>query len=217
MALTNQIQFKTLTQLVVEMLREKIISGEIITGARIQQDKLAQEFNVSKNPVREALIILQAEGFIDNISNKGAVVASISAEQIDELFMLRVLIETDLLIASLKNISLDKLKEAQHIITQLNSDSSVNVWCKLHTQYFNCLYSGIERPQTQEMLNFMNNKIEKYNRLRFGNVSIKTHLKHCLKQLLNYCIEGKVEQAVLNLKQHILSTRDEIKVIIMPK
>jgi len=217
MALTNQIQFKTLTQLVVEMLREKIISGEIITGARIQQDKLAQEFNVSKNPVREALIILQAEGFIDNISNKGAVVASISAEQIDELFMLRVLIETDLLIASLKNISLDKLKEAQHIITQLNSDSSVNVWCKLHTQYFNCLYSGIERPQTQEMLNFMNNKIEKYNRLRFGNVSIKTQLKHCLKQLLNYCIEGKVEQAVLNLKQHILSTRDEIKVIIMPK
>jgi len=217
MALTNQIQFKTLTQLVVELLREKIVSGEIITGARIQQDKLAQEFNVSKNPVREALIILQAEGFIDNISNKGAIVASISAEQVDELFMLRVLIETDLLIASLRNISLEKLKEAQYIIAQLNSDSSVNVWCKLHAQYFNCLYSGIERPQTQEMMDFMNNKIEKYNRLRFANISIKLKLKHCLKQLLNYCIEGKVNQAAHILKQHILSTRDEIKVILMPK
>ncbi len=211
MTSTNQIQYKTMTELVIESLREKIITGDIKTGERIQQMELAKEFNVSKNPIREALLHLQAEGFVIFEANKGVKVIDINLEQIDELFALKVLLEIDLLKTSLLQLSSCQLLKAKGILHEFSADIAVTQWSHLEAEFLSFLYSGANRPQTQEMLTILNKKLERYTRLYLSTMADKITLKLNYHNLLNFCTDGKIENAVQSRQQQILSSRDEIK------
>lgn len=208
-----QEQYKTITQLVVENLRKRILTGKIKPGERINQDVIAKEFNVSKIPIREALQLLRGEGYVLIEANKGALASPINADQIDELFELKALIEADLLAASLPLISDEKLTEAQQVIDKINLASSPQQWNDLNTEYYNCLYSGIRRPQTEEMLNIIKTKITRFNYACFKGINkSKQYISIC--KLLEYCIDRKIEQAVEQLKQHLGDSKDEIKALL---
>ena len=86
--------YKTRTQLVVETLREKILSGEIKAGQPLRQAALAEELNVSRIPIREALLQLEGEGLVAFEPHKGATATELNADQVDELFELRAMLVT---------------------------------------------------------------------------------------------------------------------------
>ncbi len=206
-------QYKTITQLVVENLRERILTGKIKPGERINQDVIAKEYNVSKIPIREALQLLKGEGYVSIEANKGASASIIHAEQVDELFELKVLIEANLLAASLPFISNEKLIEAQLIVEEINLAPSAKQWCDLNIAYYNCLYSGIRRPQTEEMLSIIKTKIARFNYACFIGID-KTKQYTGICKLLEHCTERKVDRAVEQLKLHLWHTKDEIKALL---
>lgn len=70
----------------VPLLREMIIGGELRPGEKIPEQALCLRFGVSRTPLREALKVLAAEGLLQLSPNRGASVARISPEEIDELF-----------------------------------------------------------------------------------------------------------------------------------
>jgi len=204
-------QYKTITQLVVENLRERIVIGEIKPGERIFQEVLAKEYNVSKIPIREALQLLKGEGYICIEANKGATASIINPEQIDELFALKVLLETDLLAASLPLISDEKLCEARSIATKLDIITSASNCSELTKQYYNCLYSGIKRPETQKLLNIIRIKTERCSRMLYQKSQYQQHNNIAVKKLLEYCCDRQADRAVSQLKYHLTDTKNEIK------
>jgi DNA-binding GntR family transcriptional regulator len=74
-------------------IKEKIISGEIPPRARLPESALASNLGISRTPVREALRRLEAEGFVEFFSNRGAQVTLYSSRDIEEVFQLRVALE----------------------------------------------------------------------------------------------------------------------------
>ncbi|PAJ74928.1 GntR family transcriptional regulator [Pseudoalteromonas sp. NBT06-2] len=218
MSAVKKMEYKTLTQLVTESVREKILSGEIAVGTHIRQATLAKELNVSQIPVREALLLLEGEGLITFRANKGASVTDFNLEQVDELFLLRATLEAQLLASSIANLSKEKLEQASCILDNLDnalkSNNAPKVWCDLNTDYHTCLYSAADLPQTQELVNILNTKAERYVRVHINSLGgvIKVGTDH--KDILNACINGDTEQAVKILKQHIFSSRDEIKEVL---
>jgi DNA-binding GntR family transcriptional regulator len=202
-------KYKTITQLVVENLRERILTGKIKSGERLNQDVIAKEYNVSKIPIREALQLLKGEGYVSIEANKGAIASVLNSDQIDELFALKVLLEADLLAASLPLISDEKLVEAQQIIEKIHLVSSAQQWNDLNIEYSNCLYSGIKRPQTEEMLGIIKTKVERFNYECFIGIN-KTKHYMSISKLVGYCADRKIDQAVEQLKQHLGDSKDEI-------
>src|SRR3954462_13104423 len=91
------IQRQTIASMTVEALRERILRGDYPEGEPLRQDALADELGVSRIPVREALRQLEAEGLVTFNPHRGAVVSSLSLDEIVELFELRADIECDLL------------------------------------------------------------------------------------------------------------------------
>src|SRR5438874_11719461 len=91
------IQRQTVAGMTVDALRERILRGDYPEGEPLRQDALADELGVSRIPVREALRQLEAEGLVTFSPHRGAVVSSLSLDEIVELFELRAEIETDLL------------------------------------------------------------------------------------------------------------------------
>ncbi|AYA74653.1 GntR family transcriptional regulator [Bacillus sp. Y1] len=74
-------------------LRMRIISGLIESGAIISENKLAADFAVSRSPVREALKVLASENII-RLERMGAVVIGLTEKEIEEIYDVRLLIET---------------------------------------------------------------------------------------------------------------------------
>ncbi|MGL4975720.1 MAG: GntR family transcriptional regulator, partial [Bosea sp. (in: a-proteobacteria)] len=91
---------RTLSASIAERLRHDILSGVQPAGMQLRQDMLATTFGVSRIPVREALFQLEAEGLVRIEPHKGAVVAGLSAEEVDDVFELRLILEPRLLQSS---------------------------------------------------------------------------------------------------------------------
>jgi len=71
---------------VAQHVRDLILSGTVHAGERIDQDDIAEKVGVSRLPVREALIMLEAEGLVVNIARRGAFVAPLSPDDISDHF-----------------------------------------------------------------------------------------------------------------------------------
>jgi DNA-binding GntR family transcriptional regulator len=78
---------------VVDELRRRIIDGVYEPGDRLTEERLADDFGVSRNPVREAIRMLEADGFLVAVPRRGAVVASMSRRDVENLFDVRAALE----------------------------------------------------------------------------------------------------------------------------
>jgi DNA-binding GntR family transcriptional regulator len=87
MAVTRSIL--TVQEQVVDQLRGLILEGDLLPGAKLQQDELAERLGVSAMPVREGLRRLQAEGLVDFVPRHGAFVTRLTPEEFDELYHMR--------------------------------------------------------------------------------------------------------------------------------
>jgi DNA-binding GntR family transcriptional regulator len=76
-----------------ELIRQAILDGRLSPGARLKEEELAQQLGISRTPVREALLILQAEGLVEATPNRGATVRTHDADELDDLYQLRALLE----------------------------------------------------------------------------------------------------------------------------
>lgn len=84
---------RTLRELVCAEIRHLILSGQLAPGSRLVEDRLAAQLAVSRNPVREALHALAAEGLVEVFPRRGAVVAMLSSAEAEELFDVRTALE----------------------------------------------------------------------------------------------------------------------------
>jgi DNA-binding GntR family transcriptional regulator len=83
----------TLTSRAVDALRAAIVDGRLVAGERYSVAQLAERFGVSRTPVREALIVLERQGVVRFERNRGVRVLETTAHDLDEVFVLRLLLE----------------------------------------------------------------------------------------------------------------------------
>ena len=77
---------KTLSQSIYEHLKESILKKEIEPNQRINEQEIAESFDVSRTPVREAVVRLAAEGFVDIVSHREALVKEVSYKELKDVF-----------------------------------------------------------------------------------------------------------------------------------
>ncbi|MBI5880436.1 MAG: GntR family transcriptional regulator [Chloroflexi bacterium] len=84
---------RSLADDVAERIRDAILQGKLEPGARLREEYLAATLDVSRGPVREALTLLEREGLVIAYRNRGAFVARLSLEDLEEVYSLRSVIE----------------------------------------------------------------------------------------------------------------------------
>jgi DNA-binding GntR family transcriptional regulator len=90
-----QLDIRTLSDRLVDVVRDFILSGAIASDVAIRQDALAAELRVSKIPLREALARLEQDGLVVSHPNRGFFVRPMSAEEAEEVYALRIKLEPD--------------------------------------------------------------------------------------------------------------------------
>lgn len=100
---------------VVDTLRERIVSGQIAPGVRLSQQQLAEELEVSRTPLREAMQRLQTEGLLVGEANRGMAVAPVQLSDVEDAYALRLLVEPATVAAIAESVAeedLDRMAEA---------------------------------------------------------------------------------------------------------
>jgi len=107
-------RYRTKKEKVYSSIQKEIMNGKLAPGERLVISNLADQFNVSEIPVREALQTLSSEGYVELMPHVGAIVSTLSEEEIREIFELRTCMEalaTQLAVDHLTNFHLKKLEE----------------------------------------------------------------------------------------------------------
>ena len=112
---------------IVAELRRKIRDGELSRGSRIQQDVLAEMFNTSITPVREALVLLEAEGLLVGEPNRGVSVADANFESVKAVYVQRMLQEPYAMQRAARRISPIELEKAEQLLERMENHSEDEV------------------------------------------------------------------------------------------
>lgn len=208
-----RIKRQSLPEVLAESLRERILDGEFKPGEALIQEALAEEYECSRMPVREAFRQLEAAGLIVTKVHKGAVVAAMPAEQAMELFELRANLECVLLENAIPNMTTEDLDAAAQVLRELEKaylERDVNSWGALNWEFHRSLYLPAKRTQTLSIVHGINLQVERYIRLQLliSETFEKAQSEH--SKLLSTCREGDTETAMRLLKQHILEAGESL-------
>ncbi|MFV0516676.1 MAG: GntR family transcriptional regulator [Aminipila sp.] len=83
----------SLTDEIVEILRERILKGEYVIGEKIVENQIASEFMVSRTPIRDAFRQLEIEGLIDYIPNRGSFAKGFTKQDMQDIYVVRRALE----------------------------------------------------------------------------------------------------------------------------
>ncbi|UCG67552.1 MAG: GntR family transcriptional regulator [Deltaproteobacteria bacterium] len=89
----NRLEIKSLTAVVLDDIRMRILTGDFRPGERINESEIALNLSISRSPVREAFRVLEGEGLITTLPRKGSFITDISAQDVEELFEIREILE----------------------------------------------------------------------------------------------------------------------------
>jgi len=83
----------TLRERIVDFIKDAIVQGELKPGTRVPEQEIAENFGISRTPIREAFRQLESEGFISVTPRKGAVVSAITDKDVSEFYAIKSLLE----------------------------------------------------------------------------------------------------------------------------
>jgi len=104
---------------VYNVIKENICGGRYEPGQRLNEVELASSLNVSRSPVREALRRLAADGLVEEKPNRGVFVREFTPQNIQEIFDVRVLLESYCIQRSVQFMTNEQKQELIHCLDQI--------------------------------------------------------------------------------------------------
>jgi DNA-binding GntR family transcriptional regulator len=201
---------RTLAAQVQERIREAILKQTLKAGERIDQNKMAEELQVSMAPIREALKGLEAEGLVIIQPRRGAFVTEVSISDMDELYFTRSLIEGEAIYHAVPYlldadfIALQNMIAAMRRATDTND---INTYIVLNRQFHTHIYNVLDNQHLLQVIQMLWERSELY-RFRYMFVTHdhdRIHQEH--DEILDACRLRDQALAKERAKQHITLTQ----------
>ncbi|MCD0502481.1 GntR family transcriptional regulator [Bordetella petrii] len=147
----------TTVELLFTQLKKSIENGALAPGQRLIEADLIKDYGVSRGPLREAFRRLSAEGIIDFVPNKGAVVKKFSRKEITDIFAIRQAIEGLATRLATERLALAPHKEERRLLEQIhNHEFGVNAsFAQENSTFHNTILTLCDNPQLQNLIKQM--------------------------------------------------------------
>lgn len=153
---------RTAHELVRDVLRTAILRGALPVGTRLVQAEIAGVLDVSTTPVREALRDLATEGLIRLDPHRGAIVNTLSREDLREIYDIRCVLEPEAYRRTARNITAEELDEAEVLATRMEATRDPSAWLDLSHQFHRLLLAASRSPRLIEILDRLRDSASPY-------------------------------------------------------
>lgn len=207
-----RMDYRTKEEQVADFLREGIISGKYPRGSRLKQAEIAEQLHLSITPVREALKLLEAEGYVSSDSYRGCRVVPFDAGASAEILQLRLLLEAQLVRGAVEKANSEDIaqlralaKEFEQAFVSGDRASARGVNYRFHRH----LYDIAAMPQTLHFVQIL------WARYPFDLINAAEgrgqHAVDEHEQILIALADGDLTTAVLAMRKHIESGWNVLK------
>lgn len=197
--------------LVFEALRKAIVNGDLKDGEPLRQLEIARLFNTSRIPVREALAMLEQQGLVTTVRYKGAVVASLSLSEADEIFDFRAMVESELVRRAVPNLTDEILQQARLHFEQFNASDNPLEWGDLNRRFHWSLYSASQLPYHLWVVDNAMNRIDRYLRAQLVMSGGKDRANEEHRAILEACGKGDADLAATLTADHIAGAKASLR------
>ena len=193
-----------------ELIREAIVDGRLPPGQRLKEEELARELGISRTPVREALLILQAEGLVDAAPNRGAVVRSHDAGDLEDLYQLRALLEGYAARRAAAHISEAAVADLRASCERFENliDGDVQELVKENLFFHNVILDASRSRRVAELVRKVIELPLVYRSYIWYSVDQRRISAHYHRQITRAFEARDGERAELVMKEHVFEARD---------
>ncbi len=162
---------------IVDLLRRAVRERVLLPGQLLNQDELAGRFGVSRIPLREALRTLVGEGLVVMRPGSGAVVAQLRAQELEELFEIRLQLEPPLVGSVVGRVSQHDLAELRSLLDAMDAvaSSDLGKWGSQHYLFHRRLFELSGRKHAIRLVSQIQNLVEPYSRIHASMVGTADH------------------------------------------
>lgn len=157
---------------VVEMLRRAITSGQFVPGQRLVETDLCDRMGVSRPSLREALRLLESEGLIVTVPNRGPTVALLSARDVASIYAVRGALEAlaaQLFAAAASDAQVEELSEAVDVLAEAYKSEDLETIVVAKQRFYDILLTGSGNSILPSMFRTMNARITQLRRVSLSS------------------------------------------------
>ncbi len=155
---------RTTSDRVAEALRGAILSGRFRDGEELNQVALAQYFNVSRVPVREALRQLQAEGLVEGRAHRRAVVVGLDRARVREIVEICCLLEAYMLERAAVGMDAGRIARLRSCCDAMERARDVDAWFACNREFHQLLTETAQSPTARALVDQLAGQVERYLR-----------------------------------------------------
>ena len=149
--------------LIAETLREEILLGSVAAGQALRQEELAERFGVSRLPVRDALLRLEAQGLVHVYPNRGAFVISLSADEVREIYEMRLLLEGDIIERAVPRMTSDDRRRIDAAHAEATRTAGGPERMEGDWRFHRALYEPAARPRQLATIETLRSTVARYS------------------------------------------------------
>ena len=213
---TSEADDNTLSGRTTIALREAIVTGKIKAGEKLNEPKLASQYNVSRGPLREAIRRLVSMGLVQHIPHVGARVTPIDLEHIIELYEVREALEGMAAGLAAQNMSEDDIAELRNLLEIHRQHVEDNAGNYMQAEgdfdfHYQIIKGSGNALLTQQLCNELYHLIRmfRFQTSRFKARSNRALIEH--EQLI-YALENRDSSlAEMLMRRHIARAKESIK------
>ena len=155
---------RTAGQTAAELIRERIMSGDLAPGATLNQNDLALALSMSRIPIRDALHTLAGEGLVVLRAHATATVAPLSIEDLQELYDIRLAIEPRLCREAMPLVDNRCIEEMRETLDRLD-DAEPAEFLDLNHRFHRTLYDAAGKPRSSAIVDQIRGATDRYLRI----------------------------------------------------
>jgi DNA-binding GntR family transcriptional regulator len=195
---------------VEERLRTAILDGELVPGQRLQADRLAQRWDVSPTPLREAFQRLASDGLVEMPPQRGARVAALSVRDATEIYELRLILEPLCLRRSLECSDDEHRQQIREAFEFFRSASTLSASVGAHAQFHRVLLERCPSGWLRRFAAQLADASRLYQVASTTGRPARRHPKAEHRALRDAAVAGDIDGCVALQEAHLRRTLDLI-------
>lgn len=199
---------KTVAHEVAAMLREEILRALLPPGTRLRQEEVAERFQVSTTPVREAFRILEADGLVRRDPHKGVLVFRPSIADVREAYEIREALETLAIDYAMDAMTPSDIEEIEALLDEMDRTVDRSIWIELNNLYHDRIYACAARPRLRAMIVSLRDSMAGYMHTAINKALESGRPAHEHREILEACRAKDVDRAREAVRVHLHHTVD---------
>lgn len=204
----------TVTATVLELIRDRIVTGVYPGGQQIRQEAIAEEFGVSRIPIREALVQLEAEGFVQIHTHKGAIVAQLTAEDALDIFEARLVLEPNIIKQAVAKATDEDRERVKNALLEYERGVAAEFTpaqiSQLNWAFHKSLSAPSARWRSLSVVSSLYKSADRYLRLQIDSKLARQNALEDHRAIAAAFISKDANLAHKLLAKHIANARDDV-------